>query len=610
MAVDKISEYRDWLAGIGPKPTDNAPVAAPTPVYTPDASAASAAPATSGYQYLNPSVINGGQMTPAQQAISDQANWYRANGYVFDGVRGYVPAAQYDWRSKFGGNNGWTNAYGLTLNAKDYATEADFMNAYNKGIVANNPAILGGVEQKADGSVFIGRDGGMKDDGSWYSGDLYDNGNTMGRFVLTPQTEVRLTGKDGEVLYGGSGVGAGPELMDALSFGVNKGGKSNYNVQTKDANGNWQTVVKGDPGPGLLSNFLTAVGIVGGAALAGSVLLPALGAGAAGGAAGAGAAAGGVGAGAAAGAGALGAAAGGGLGVVGAGGLITVTGAAAGGLGAGALAAGALGAGALGAGAAALGGGGGSGASGGLGSVGADGTITVTGAAPAASGGLSGLGAAAGAAAGAGAATGTATGSAASPVDPATGDIVVSGQPAQGGLSGLGASAVPAAAGAATGLGVVDPATGDITVTGGQGAPVSGVTAGGIAAGTGAAAAAAGSSAAATTPPAAKSPLDKIIDYLQLGALGTGLLGNVLGGSGSGAGTGTIPGGLNGGLNPVFHQTLPTGTIPGGVGTAANFGPRTMPAQDWTKYAMKPEQSFFNYVPQPPAQSGLASLGS
>jgi len=122
----------------------------------------------------------------------------------------------------------------------------------------------------------------------------------------------------------------------------------------------------------------------------------------------------------------------------------------------------------------------------------------------------------------------------------------------------------------------------------------------------------------AETPPA-KSTIDKIVDYLQLGALGTGLLGNLFGGGGSSTEAGTIPGGLNGDLNPIFSAQLPTADIPG-VGPASNLGARQMPDQDWTRYAMRPGQSFFNYVPQtytppPPGQidprwDSLAAGGS
>lgn len=560
----------------------------------------------SDYQYLSPWVIGANGPTPEQQRIIDDANAQRAQGMVFNGVSGYVPADQYNWRDKFGGaGNSWGGVYGLSLDPGAFASENDFMAAYNAGILANQPKVLGGVEQRADGSLFIGRDGGMKDDGYYYSGDLGDNGNVMGRFQLTPDTKVRLTGKDGEVLYQGQGTSAGPELMDALSFGVNKTGKSHYNVQTMDANGNWNTVVKGDPGPGLLGNFLTAMAITGGAILGGHFLLPLLGGGAAGGAA----------AGTAAAAGA-----GGAVGASSLGGALAASGA---GLSAGAIGAGAGLAGGLGAG---LSGGAGAGAGlgSGLATVLGD-TLVVTGAAGGGIGagalGALGAGALAGGAAAAGglggASSGTgAAGSGNAVIDPATGDLVVTGATPTSGLGALGATGAAtgaavggaAAAGSGTGSTPGDAPGGDIVVNGGQGAPVGGLTAGGVAAGAGAAAAGSGAANAANAAP--KSTLDKILDYLQLGALGTGLLGNVLGGSGSGSGNGTIPGGLGSGSNPIFNAPLPTANIPGGVGSPANLGPRTMPDQDWNKYAMHPEQSFFKYVPQNPAPGGLSSLGN
>jgi len=114
--------------------------------------------------------------------------------------------------------------------------------------------------------------------------------------------------------------------------------------------------------------------------------------------------------------------------------------------------------------------------------------------------------------------------------------------------------------------------------------------------------------------PQGKSTVDKIISGLKAAGLLTGLVGNAIGGGGK-SGTGTVPGAL-GNLNPIFSKTLPTTNIPGGVGTAANFAPRQMPEQDWNRYAMHPEQSFFNYVPQrytPPVQAfakgGMAVKG-
>lgn len=89
-------------------------------------------------------------------------------------------------------------------------------------------------------------------------------------------------------------------------------------------------------------------------------------------------------------------------------------------------------------------------------------------------------------------------------------------------------------------------------------------------------------------------------DYLQLAGLGLSALGGGGGGSGS---AGKIPGGAFGSLNPLFSKALPQANLPG----AGDLTPRTMPVQDWNTYAMRPEQSFFNYVPQNP--QGFADGG-
>lgn len=88
-------------------------------------------------------------------------------------------------------------------------------------------------------------------------------------------------------------------------------------------------------------------------------------------------------------------------------------------------------------------------------------------------------------------------------------------------------------------------------------------------------------------------------DYLQLAGLGL----SALGGGGGSASAGKIPGGAFGSLNPLFSKALPQANLPG----AGDLTPRTMPVQDWNTYAMRPEQSFFNYVPQNP--QGFADGG-
>lgn len=80
-----------------------------------------------------------------------------------------------------------------------------------------------------------------------------------------------------------------------------------------------------------------------------------------------------------------------------------------------------------------------------------------------------------------------------------------------------------------------------------------------------------------------------IANYLKLGSLGVGLLGSLFEKPGGGS-AGNMPGGL-GSLAPVFGKALPTPTM-------GNRQPRQMPAQDWAKAAMRPEQSFFTDIPQ------------
>jgi len=106
-----------------------------------------------------------------------------------------------------------------------------------------------------------------------------------------------------------------------------------------------------------------------------------------------------------------------------------------------------------------------------------------------------------------------------------------------------------------------------------------------------------------------KSDLEKIAEYARLAGLGVTALGSLFGGGAKSGTAGTIPAGLNGGLDPIFSAKLPTGptSIPGGVGTAANFAARPQTEQDWLTYGQRPEQSFFNYVPQP---TGMAHGGS
>lgn len=129
------------------------------------------------------------------------------------------------------------------------------------------------------------------------------------------------------------------------------------------------------------------------------------------------------------------------------------------------------------------------------------------------------------------------------------------------------------------------------TVPGGLPVDITGGALAGIGAGVGAIA-----PGAMSPTPAGSSPstLSQISKYLELAGYGTGILGALFGGKGGGSGSaGTIPGGF-GGVNPVFKATLPQANLPG----VGDMSPRVMPQQDWNTYAMRPEQSFFNYVPQ------------
>lgn len=152
------------------------------------------------------------------------------------------------------------------------------------------------------------------------------------------------------------------------------------------------------------------------------------------------------------------------------------------------------------------------------------------------------------------------------------------------------AANIPGAIGAASGaVGGLSGLPQDIVVTGnpsaGVGSSIPGlVTLPAIGAAAGTAAAGGG-----------KSTLDKVSDYLQAAGLISGTVGNLFGGGGTGSGDGTVAG--LGSLRPVFGAQLPTAT--------GNFAARQMPQQDWNTYAMRPEQSFFEYVPRRYSPGGL-----
>lgn len=201
---------------------------------------------------------------------------------------------------------------------------------------------------------------------------------------------------------------------------------------------------------------------------------------------------------------------------------------------------------------------------------------------------------------------------------PTPDDIIVSGVKASGGstlplaagglgLGGLAAAGAgggsatatvagggPAASGGApAGASTPDP----ITVSANKPAPGLGlddIALGGAAFGLPATAAAAGGGGGGGGVKGFASDLSK---YLQAAGLITGLAGDLFG-SGGGDSAARIPAGWGQSMGDVFSASLPAATMPG-LGAA-----RTMPAQDWTRYGMRPEQSFYTSVPQgytPPA---------
>jgi hypothetical protein len=111
-----------------------------------------------------------------------------------------------------------------------------------------------------------------------------------------------------------------------------------------------------------------------------------------------------------------------------------------------------------------------------------------------------------------------------------------------------------------------------------------------------------------TTTPEQKTFLQKLRDYYGYGSLGLGalgLLGQALGGKG---GSGSSAG-ATGITSPVFSASLPppsSGMFGGSGGSFAARpfissgldGNRPMTEEDWYTYAMRPERSFFDYVPQ------------
>lgn len=185
-------------------------------------------------------------------------------------------------------------------------------------------------------------------------------------------------------------------------------------------------------------------------------------------------------------------------------------------------------------------------------------------------------------------------------VAPATGGLSAT---ALGGLAAGSTAAAGGLGGSATNSAATQAVPDEIVVE----APASTVPGGlpvditsGALAGIGAGVGAIPPNAATPTAPSSGGLGLGLSDYLQLAGLGLSALGGGGGGSGS---AGKIPGGAFGSLNPLFSKTLPQANLPG----AGDLTPRTMPVQDWNTYAMRPEQSFFNYVPQNP--QGFADGG-
>lgn len=113
------------------------------------------------------------------------------------------------------------------------------------------------------------------------------------------------------------------------------------------------------------------------------------------------------------------------------------------------------------------------------------------------------------------------------------------------------------------------------------------------------------------------STLDDIVKYLKLAGLGTGLLGDLFGGSKSSP-TARIPAGLSGagGLGNVFTSQLPSANLPGigtggmGARTAADLAGRGLATpQDYYRYGYGPEQSFFSNAPQGAQNTSRAFTG-
>lgn len=164
-----------------------------------------------------------------------------------------------------------------------------------------------------------------------------------------------------------------------------------------------------------------------------------------------------------------------------------------------------------------------------------------------------------------------------------------------GGAAGqVAAGAGAAGAAAAAGGGGGNP--NDIVV---EGVKPAGVNLGDVALGGAAVGLPATAAVTGSGTPSSKSTTDKIVEGLRAAGLLTGFIGDLFGGgSSSNGGRGNW---TRGQLNPVFSAQLPAPQA-----SFATRTPRVMPNQDWTKYGMQPEQSFWSDVEQrytPPVAS-------
>ena len=110
------------------------------------------------------------------------------------------------------------------------------------------------------------------------------------------------------------------------------------------------------------------------------------------------------------------------------------------------------------------------------------------------------------------------------------------------------------------------------------------------------------------------STLDDIVNYLRLGGLGLGLVGDLFGGGGGSTSPGRIPAGLFGGTrSPTFGAQLPAPNMPGlssAPRTAADLAGQGLASNiDYYRYGYGPEQSFRSNVAAAPRNTSTAFTG-